>query len=120
MSLGQLCARVSSFWFIGNSASWVLTLWYMKQAMAGVFTPQKLANDVATDQSWFFFLESRGLGRGLHMLSACPCCVATCLLFLKRSSVFKRVCCIFTSRYDTFLFLPILFGSLPSWLCDFL
>ena len=87
---------------------------------AGVFTPRKLANDVATDQSWFSFLESRGLGRGLHTLSACPCCVATCLLFLKRSSVFKRVCCIFASRYDTFLLLPILFGSLPSWLCHFL
>ena len=113
-----MCARVSSLLLIGNSASRVLTLWYMKQATAGVFTPQKLANDAATDQG--FFLESRGLGRGLHTLSACPCCVATCLLFLKRPSVFQHVCCIFASRYDTLLFLLVLFGSFPSWLCHFL
>ena len=29
--------------------------------------------------------------------------MATCLLFLKRPSVFKHVCCIFASRYDTFI-----------------
>ena len=105
MPLSWLCARVSSFWLIRNSASQVLTLLYMNQATAGVFTPWKLANDAATDQSWLFFLESRGLGTGLHMLSACPCSVPTCLPFLKRSRVFKHVCCIFAFHYDIFFFI---------------
>ena len=35
-----------------------------------VFTPQKLANDAATDQG--FFLESRGLGRGAAYIISMP------------------------------------------------
>ena len=58
------------------------------------------------------------MGRGLHTLSACSCSVPTCLPFLKRSRS-SKVSSIFASRNDTFLFLHVLFGSFPSWLCHF-